>query len=41
MIGLIAGTMQQYITHFIKHASAMFKNYEPPVNFQQWRTFIR
>ena len=41
MIGLVAGTLQQYITHFADHASAMLKHYEPPVGYQQWRTFLR
>jgi hypothetical protein len=41
MIGLTAGTLQQYLTHFIYHAKAMFQHYEPPIGITQWMTFIR
>ena len=40
MVGLIAGTFQEYLTHFIHHARAMFKHYEPPTSWNQWRIFI-
>lgn len=33
--------MQQYINHFIDHARAMLKHYEPPVGFNQWMTFLK
>lgn len=41
MIGLIVGPAQQYLSHFIYHAKAMLKHYEPPVGYNQWITFIR
>jgi hypothetical protein len=33
--------MQQYLTHFIFHANAMFKQYQPPIGLPQWLIFIR
>ena len=33
--------MQQYLNHFVNHATAMFKHYEPPVGYSQWKTFLR
>ncbi len=41
MIGLTVGPAQQYLTHFIHHAKAMFTYYEPPVGLSQWLTFIK
>jgi hypothetical protein len=40
MIGLVAGPVQQYLTHFIHHWRAMFNHYETPTNLKQWYTFI-
>lgn len=40
-IGLIVGTAQQYLSHFIYHAKAMLQHYEPPIGYNQWTTFIR
>ena len=41
MIGLFAGAIQQYISHFASNVKLMLKHYEPPTNFTEAKIFLQ
>lgn len=41
MIGLFAGAIQQYISHFATNAKLMLKYYEPPTNITEAKVFLQ
>jgi len=40
MIGFVTTYFQQYLSSFINSSKQLAKYYEPPINFQQYRTWF-